>query len=43
MSLNKAEARKLEHPGALKGKIEGILALIILRPRSNFLGFAVEF
>ena len=38
------EARKLEHPcpHALKGKVQGIRALILLKPCSNFLGFTLN-
>ena len=40
----KVEASKLEdhYPGTLKVKYKGVLALIIVNPCSNFLGFAVN-
>ena len=39
-----AEARNLErsYPHALRGTAEGILELIITKPSSSFLGFAVR-
>ena len=35
------EARKLEHPVCPYNEVQGILALILLNPCSNFLDFAV--